>query len=147
MFTNGKVVLAGFHPKKGYITGIGGKTYYGEALKETAFREMLEELFLIEKYPTIVMEQLMVIEESKVLHTECYANYVFSFEDLTEIIAVLKNSGYTSPLYEVFPSSIEELVLNRRILCTSEISHLTLLPVLPKINIAHHFLRDILSTM
>ena len=47
VFTDSKIILAGYQPrkKKPFISGIGGKREEGESYMDTAIRETVEELF------------------------------------------------------------------------------------------------------
>lgn len=142
IFTDGKLVLAGYHPQKGYITGIGGKSCANETPIKTAFREMLEELFLVFDYPFI--NELIALRTPKLITiTQEYTNHVFTLDDLTAMLLLLSAKKLVSPFYKVFPTTVGELVLNRRITDSSEISHLLVLPVLPEIVVADHFIRDV----
>jgi len=144
IFTDGKLVLAGYHPQKGYITGIGGKSCANETPINTAFREMLEELFLVFDYP--FLNELIALRTPKLTTvTQEYTNHVFSLNDLTDMLRLLSAKKLVSPFYKVFPTTVGELVLNRRITDSSEISHLVILPVLSEIVVANHFIRDVIA--
>ena len=139
LFTNGKLVLAGYHPKKGYITGIGGKRNPNEDPKDAAFRELMEELFCVD----IEFKDHVCFPPQKVIISDDYINFHYTLTDLSAMLLVLSSKDIVSPLYNIFPNTIEKLLLNRRITYSSEIAHLVLLPVLPEILIANHFLRDL----
>jgi 8-oxo-dGTP pyrophosphatase MutT (NUDIX family) len=145
-FTDGKLVLSGYqqNKKQSHISGFGGKKEYNDnSYIETAIRETLEELFDIK--PTIeiiTIVNLNIIHKKLIIHNNYYI-LVYSFEDLELILNLLNKNNIASKLYDIFPLTISELIFNRKIDSTSEISHLCLLPLKKNINIDNDFIQDI----
>ena len=145
LFTDGKLVLAGYKPYKGYITGIGGKQKENEPLFQCAVRETLEELFgwtnIHPEIVTVSTERLECIRET---HYKGYTQFHCSFESLRLLLVFLsmfmqvKSSYYTS-----FPFTIDELLFNRNVPDGAEIAQLALLPYVPDLRIAYHFANDL----
>ena len=132
VFTDGQLILAGYQPLKAtpFISGIGGSKDEGETYKETALREMVEELFETSVPPALLAELKKCASHSprKVLRSHSYVRLVYTFEDLVDMLAVMKKH-IKSPLYATFPLTLMELLFQRRDKGKSEISHLCLLPV------------------
>lgn len=135
-FTNGTHVLAGYQPhkEKPIISGIGGKCLPGELPFRTVVRETVEELFNVDEVGDELMVQLCtVVPQNIIIHNNYYI-HVYSFNDLELMLGILRSTGgFVSPLYDSFPSSVYELVVNRKVLSDEkyvEISHLTLLPLI-----------------
>lgn len=132
VFTDGKLMLAGYQPKKThpYISGIGGSKKNNETPQDTAIRETLEEIFDIE----IVKEDMLdLIKKNiipgKTVKNGSYVCFVYSFNDLEKLLNIVKYSGLRSPLYNQIPTTVSDLILNRDTTNESEISHLCLLPL------------------
>ena len=145
LFTDGKIVLAGYKPYKGYITGIGGKQKENEPLFQCAVRETLEELFgWTTIHPDVLavsMERLQCVHET---HYKGYTQFHCSFESLRALLVFLSMfMQVKSPYYASFPFTVDELVFNRNAPEGAEIAQLALLPYVPDIRIAHHFANDL----
>jgi hypothetical protein len=146
LFTNGKLVLAGYQPNKSTkkISGLGGKQNNNEYLHHTALRETLEELLGQREYP---MELLYELEHSlnpqnKYLHGDYYI-LVFSFTDLEEFLQITKKYIESSKHYETFPFTVSDLIFNRTYTEKDEVQQLCLLPVAHNILIDKYFQKDI----
>lgn len=144
-FTNGSLVLGGYQPHKKHpcISGIGGNKNEDETYIHTALRECIEELFEIKTIPKKLFTKLQSISPKTIMQSDKYINIVYSFDDLELFLKHMKSYGLNSPVYTIFPKSVQELILNRIVTKSSEISHLVLLPLLPTININSYFLADI----
>ena len=135
LFTNGTMALGGYQPYKPIpcISGLGGKRETCDQYPpDTAFREALEELFGLETVP-IVLLNFLTITFSCPDHVLCstnYIQYVYSFKDLLSLLHICNNHGLVSPLYDVFPTTLEALLLQRKVRRDTELSHLALVPVL-----------------
>jgi hypothetical protein len=136
-FTNGRHVLAGYQPHKSHpsISGIGGSREPDESYMTTALRECVEELFEPTSIPKSLFVKLANITPQKVIQSCSYINVIYTFDDLETMLLQMKRSGLVSPLYMIFPRTVQELIMNR-IPASSlgpekavEISHLALLPV------------------
>jgi 8-oxo-dGTP pyrophosphatase MutT (NUDIX family) len=144
LFTNEKLFLAGYKSFKGYITGIGGKQKKDESLFITAIRETLEELLGIDDVETFELELFENnIKPFKSFENNGYTHFCCSFLDLTLFLKFAFIIRKKSPFYDYFPSSLEQLLLERKNSEESEISHLTLLPCVQNIHIAKHLVEDI----
>jgi hypothetical protein len=132
VFTDGRLILAGYQPLKAnpFISGIGGSKEDGETYKETALREMVEELFEVSATPALLAELKAFISHSprKVLRGS-YIRLVYTFEDLIDMLAMIKKHMLTTPLYSKFPLTLMNLLFDRLLKGNPEISHLCLLPV------------------
>ena len=145
LFTNGKLTLAGLQRKCGQmvISGIGGKRNEGEGPHENAMRETIEELFDIAEVSKELID-LLVREflPMKMYGTATYTFYVYSFEDLHKLLAIV-STKITSSLYDNFPSTISDLVLNRKYDTRSELPILCLVPVSQNLSFDPYFVDDI----
>lgn len=136
-FTNGVHVLAGYQPHKKHpsISGIGGSRERGENYMQTALRECVEELFEPSSIPKSLLTKLARIAPQKVIQTGSYINAIYTFDDLQTMLTLMKRLGLRSPLYEIFPKTLMDLIMKRTPsptptpTKTAEISHLALLPV------------------
>jgi hypothetical protein len=140
-FTNGYHVLAGYQPHKKYptISGIGGSREADESYMQTGLRECIEELFAPIYIPKSLIPKLSVIIPKKVVKSGTYINIIYTFEDLQLMLKIIKRSGIDSPLYKIFPKTLNELIMSRIPDKSAEISHLALLPVISSIS-AHTFM-------
>lgn len=152
VFTNGSLVLAGYQPKKKnpVISGLGGGRKKGELPITTAIRETLEELFHIniKKIPHDLLIRLQRHPSEKIVWNGSYVMYVYSFQQLEEILGFCIAAGITSPLYTTLPTTLTDLLLNRKPhpQGKAEVSHLCLLPLVNHISdypfVYPGFLRD-----
>jgi len=136
LFTNGRIALAGYHPYRVQLSGLGGKRNpEDETPFETAFREVLEELFGVHPVPAAFMKELrdVFFFPDTILCDNHYINYIYSFEALTHFLHMCNRAGIRSSFYKTFPETVEALVLNRIPIDGVEITHLALVPV---VNIA-----------
>lgn len=147
LFTDGKYVLAGFQEKddKSIISGFGGKIEETDECEiDAAIRETLEELFHIENVPKDLIHYLMIhyIPCNQFKNGD-YQVYVYDFWVLTDFLHISLGFGIQSPLYEVFPKSLEDLILRRKILAEAEVKQLVLLPVSQELAICPNFQSDL----
>ena len=146
IFTDGKLLLAGYQPKKTIpcISGIGGKREGEELYMTTAIRETIEELFGIVDIPSNLIEEinLKIIPQS-IEQNGGYIIAIYSFIDLIQILNIVSSYSLPTLLYEVLPISLHELLFNRKHICEAEISHLVLLPVVSQLTIDVDLLQDI----
>jgi len=132
LFTDGTQVLAGFQPLKEEpsISGFGGSREGKETIRETAFRELLEELF--EPEPTFDIKPLIRVlkeryKKDPIVKKSSYRFLILPFRELTAILALVKAIGLRSQVYTTIPTTIADLIKKRVPLPTSEISTLHLL--------------------
>jgi hypothetical protein len=133
VFTDGKLILAGYQPLKNkpFISGIGGKKEDGEIYQVTALRETVEELFEFETVPEKLIEDLMSVTPEKVIQNGSYIMMVYNFNDLATMLKIISKYKLKSKLYDSAPLTLMDLLFKRKIelAVTPEISHLALLPL------------------
>ena len=155
VFTDGKIILAGYQPlkRKPFISGIGGKKEKGEMYMDTALRETVEELFEFKDIPAKLMDELKSrLIPQKVLQNDTYIIVVYTFIDLDTMLHIIAKYKLQSVLYDKAPMNLMELIFNRKlefnkdIFYKPEISHLSLLPLVEhsKINpfVNTYFIED-----
>jgi hypothetical protein len=144
LFTNYNHVLAGYQPNKKIpiISGFGGKKLSYEIIIETAIRETIEELFDINYIPFELIYRIKKINPTKIVTQDNYLLFVYSFEQLLDILYISKEIISTN-LYLSFPTTIPDLIFNRIINNKSEVSQLCLLPYTKNIKIDPLFILDI----
>lgn len=145
VFTNNKIILGGYQSRKRIpmITGLGGKREGNEDPIQTAWRETLEELFELEIIEKIILDYCLEKKPDQILESKGYIQYVFSFSVLEDILRKCRDENVKSRLYNDFPLTLQELLLNRTTQKKeSEISQLCLLPMEGQ-TIAKHFMKDI----
>jgi hypothetical protein len=121
--------LAGFQPKRGGITGFGGKAEpYDYGRYHTAWREVLEELFGIANL-TLAAYVSWMFEPVREFETAGYTTFVLTFEQLEKAACWLRQQGEESPYYEIFPVKVWDCVMGRRRVPTMEVQELAVLPV------------------
>jgi hypothetical protein len=136
-------ILCGYNIKINSISGIGGKPFENEDLNKTAIREMLEELFELNDKNIIIDYILDTINTSRIINSNNYYIYIYTFNDLQIILNILNSYNIQSKLYDVFPTNLNELILNRKIKEATEISYLCLIPLMNNLKFASDFLQDL----
>lgn len=139
VFTDGKLILAGYQPRKRkpFISGIGGKKEEGETYMDTAVRETLEELFEFKEIPEKLKEEIKSeVVPLRVVQSASYIMVVYDFDGLEQILRLIKKHNLNTPLYDFLPTTLMELLFKRKLDVSSEnlffkpeISHLALLPL------------------
>jgi hypothetical protein len=142
LFTDGKQILAGYQPKGPYISGLGGSRENGENYHQTAIRETVEELFDVNPSEELIY-QLQSIPYSRRLMNGPYVVLVYSFADLNTFIQICSIHIKESRLYEKFPASFLDLIINRKLIDTSEVQQLYILPFNTELHIDKNFLKDL----
>jgi hypothetical protein len=147
LFTDGKHVLAGLQKKneKLVLSGFGGKVEPTDAcVIDAAIRETIEELLGIEAVPPEVVRYIMTsyIPRNQFKNGD-YHVFLYEFWDLLDFLHICQGFGLKSPLYEIFPTSLLELILNRKIIEEAEVKELCLLPFKAFDQIADEFLSDL----
>jgi hypothetical protein len=146
VFTDGRVFLAGHQPHKHIpmISGIGGKREDGEKPMYTAIRETLEELFEFKNIPKAFIEEVMrTISPQRIMKNGSYVFIQYDFDDLVEILRLIKKRRMSSPIYKKIPDSLINLILTRIVDNNSEITHLALLPLVPQLKIDKNLIDDV----
>jgi hypothetical protein len=145
VFTNGRHILAGYQPHKKtpFISGIGGKKNENETYIKTAIRETLEELFQITNFPPKLLHEIQnILIGKKIILIDNYISILCTFSDLLRIIFLLEKNKIKSVLYGTLPSTLEELIFQRKKNRKAEISDLVLLPLAENLMIDECFLND-----
>lgn len=131
IFTNLTHLLAGYqlHKKKPCITGIGGSRKKGETALETAWRETIEELFDC----SVVPQELIRICIAKFVPSRWFSRgeyicFQYSFDDLYNFLKLVKRNTLPMTIYSTYPSTLFELVINRKYSESTEIQSLCILP-------------------
>jgi hypothetical protein len=121
-------ILAAYQPHKTvpFISGIGGSREAGETLLECAIREMSEELFGLTTLNTTALGEPLAC-----IHKHGYAMFLYTFDDLERLLRSMRRSRVRSPYYDGIPVSVGDLVLRRRVVRDAELSHLSILPLIP----------------
>lgn len=131
VITNGTLILCGYEPykRKPAIYGIGGKREsIDTTYRETAFREAIEELLGITIIPPRVLKKLTHRTPIYIEDVSGYIMIHYSFMDLEWFLSCLR--GLRSPFYDRMPRSLQELLLNRRVEASTEMTHLCVVPVI-----------------
>lgn len=115
-FTDGNKILAGtsFKPLGEIrLSGFGGKREAGETAEETAWREVLEEIFdwEAEEIPKDLLDFCFSLKCLGRLEKNSYICFIYSFSQLTEI---LQRNTKGSRLYSVIPRTLGDLIFERR---------------------------------
>jgi len=145
LFTNESLFLAGYKSFKSHITGIGGKPQSADTSKlATAIRETIEELFGVKDIEISVIEHLIcVLQPFNQITNETYTHFLCTFDDLKYMLTYCFLRFKTSPYYSIFPTTIEQLLLERKNTERAEIAQLCLLPFASDLRIARHLMSDI----
>lgn len=145
LFTDGIYVLSGLQVKNGncLLSGFGGGGLPEEDVIHTGLREMVEEIFEIYDIPEVIDEIFTHFIPRRFVENDDYTILVYDFEDLLDFCKILKENHLTSPVYEKFPTSIEELLFKRSPGESTEIQRLALLPFDSEMILDKHFLKDI----
>jgi hypothetical protein len=150
--------LAGYQPKRGGITGIGGKKEVGDhSAYHTAIREMLEELLGIHDacwHQYVPLTQVSALEPQKGVvlrilqeryrpHATIYSggkekpyvSYVLTFADMLAIMRDIKhefskaNYIFSTIYTRNLPETLEEVLFNRKVSPSDEVKELCVLPL------------------
>lgn len=130
IFDNGRTILCGYEPGKREpaLYGIGGKREMTDAnYRETAAREVLEELFGFRALSKALIQRILVIPPREETIVHGYVMLRYGFDDLVAMLLTLR--GQQSAFYRAMPQTVSDLVLARGRVAQSEMSHLCLLPM------------------
>ena len=144
LFIDGVRVLAGFQPSKNAISGFGGSREGRETIRQTAFREALEELLEPEVIPASLLQSLVArYKEYSVTRKGTYRFLTLTFEDLLQILHEAKAADLKSQLYKSIPTTITALINKRNPTPTSEVTTLMLIPRSTTKGLDPYFLEDL----
>lgn len=136
LFHNGSHALIGIHArekKHGHVRmcGFGGSREGEEPWWQTAFRETVEELLEPERISFNLYHALASnMSPQHILYDEetQYVCLVFSLEDMITFLHVCA-PYITSPMYAIFPQSMEDLMFRRQLFRNAEIIDIVLWPM------------------
>ncbi len=90
-----------------------------------------------------LIEKINLIEVKEYIYDgEYYVNFIFTFENLNEMLGLVKNSGLTSKFYDQIPENIFDLISKRKE-NKSEVQQLALLPLQKNLLVDPNFIEDI----
>jgi len=138
--------LCGLTTKSKKFSGIGGKQEPGETVRQTAFREAVEELYGLKPSTTLINSLVRRFITNTMVERDTYYYLVMSFTDVHEMNNMVHKYFALSPYYKTFPSSMIDLVMNR---CPSEDAEVTELTMTkyssPTLSIDREFIKDCLK--
>lgn len=126
LFIQGSTVLAGYNPKYKLWSGIGGKIQPNESIKQAAYRETIEELFGLTPSDAIIEECIQTFEFKELFVRNNYAFIQLPIDSFIHIIYILRAHNYKSPYYNHLPTTVAELVNQRKTGPDQEITELKL---------------------
>lgn len=130
LFTDGVNVLAGFQPGKNAISGFGGSREGRETIRQTAFREAVEELLEPALLPTQLIQSLVDrYKAHPVTRKGTYRFLTLSFEDLVTVLQEANAADLQSQIYTTIPTTMAALIRKRKPLPSTEVSRLTIVSV------------------
>ena len=165
IFDNGHTILCGYEPSKSIGCGrygqssaacqaepgkripalyaIGGKREATDAnYRETASRETIEELFGIQNPSREILQRILLFAPHEEMIVNGYIMLRYGFGDLVAMMLTLRDQR--SPFYRTMPTTVSDLVLGRRDVTGSEMSHLCLLPMVsPALSVSSDLADDI----
>jgi hypothetical protein len=131
LFTDGRFTLSGVN-KYSEMTGIGGKKKGEETPVQTALRETIEELFEPEEIPSGFFEELYTkLVFDNMMAKSNYRTFIMNFNDLKLFFVTAKKYNLKSKVYDVLPSTIQDLILERKVVKDAELRYMMLIPNLP----------------
>ncbi len=146
--------LAGYQPRRGGITGIGGKKEEGDgSAYHTAIREMLEELLGIHdarwhQYVLRILQERY--KPHAVIYTEkSYVSYVLTFADMLAIMRDMKhefsksNCIFSTIYTRNLPETLEDVLFNRKPSPSDEVRELGIFPLDCSLNFLDELLEDV----
>ena len=153
LFTEGPVALAGIQKYgrvcKGataVLSGLGGRRESSDIdWLHTAWREVIEELFGVDKVPVALVNDLRIHLPLR-FPASCTGGYVlvrFGFDELTRALTICSNYRIVSELYKTMPLTVSDLLLKRSPSASAEIGTLSLIPVSHRVTIAEEFFGDL----
>ncbi len=145
IFTNKTYVLAGLQVKKerNLISGFGGMALEQEESIHAALRETVEELLGLFNVPGIIDDLFLHCMPQRFFQNGPYLLLQYSFEDLEDMLKIIRDHTVQSPYYDTFPLNVQDLLFGRKKDKGAEIQVLALLPLEDGMHLDNSFLSDI----
>ena len=151
LFSNQFVALGGVQKNwkvvkgaEAVLSGFGGrKEETDKDWFHTAWREVVEELFHVKTVSTTLIQELRHSFPSDPIFTSGYVMLHYEFLDLVKALKIIQRHLSVSVLYKTFPTTLSDLVTNRKPSVDAEIGALALIPT-HRFKIAPEFQLDLL---
>ena len=145
IFTDKTYVLAGLQVKneQKLISGFGGMALEQEESIHAALRETVEELVGLFDVPQIIDELFLHCMPQRFFQNGPYLLLQYSFEDLEDMLKIIRGYNVQSPYYATFPLTVQDLLFRRKKDKEAEIQALALLPLEDGMQLDNAFLSDI----
>ena len=96
----------------------------------------------------LIMEIYNKFEMKKYLYYFNYVNFIYSFEDMKILLAIINSYGFSSPYYDTPPHDIYDIISMRKQVkkgkeAIGEVAALSLLPIQEDVSIDKNFISDI----
>ncbi len=116
IFTDKTYVLAGLQVKKecNLISGFGGMALEQEESIHAALRETVEELVGLFDVPQIIDELFLHCMPQRFFQNGPYLLLQYSFEDLEDMLKIIRGYNVQSPYYATFPLTVQDLLFHRK---------------------------------
>ena len=138
--------LCGLNPKLKKYSGIGGKQEPGETVRQTAFREAVEELHGLSPSYSLINRLVEQFIDNLMVERDGYYYIVLSFAEVYTMNMTVRTCFAISPYYKTFPSSMIDLVMNRNPVEDAEITELTMTKYSsPSLSVDRDFIKDCLK--
>jgi len=159
LFVGGPVALAGVQKfwrvakqqggsGHGILSGLGGSKEDGDAdWLDTAWREVVEELFDVKDVPAALLLSLRshipLPIPPLITNTSGYILLHLGFAELEVALALCGKHGIQSELYKAIPTTVSDLVMKRSPSPRAELGPLALLPITHRVTISSEFTGDL----
>jgi hypothetical protein len=132
----------------GVLSGLGGSREAGDAdWLDTAWREVVEELFDVKNVPAALLLSLRshipLPIPPLITNTSGYILLHLGFAELEVALALCGKHGIQSELYKAIPTTVSDLVLKRSPSPRAELGPLALLPITHRVTISSEFTGDL----
>jgi hypothetical protein len=146
LFQHDTKFLSGWNPSLGAWSGFGGKRRGSETSVQTAFREVIEELFQVNIRAEHLSALEVILSPYDFAQNGSYVVFFMNVSSLFQISVFLEKKGYRSPLYSSFPTNVIDLLEARNlpVVNTFEITHLCFLDVSSSAPLDPYFKSDLL---
>ena len=158
LFVGGPVALAGIQKywrvakgggnSGGVLSGLGGSREAADAdWLDTAWREVVEELFNVKDVPSALLlalrSHIPLPIPPLITCTSGYILLHLGFAELEVAMGLCGKHGIQSELYKAMPTTVADLVMKRSPSPQAELGPLALLPIGHRIAVAEQFTGDL----